>query len=242
MSERGIFTTIAIRDGELFLWEKHWARLTTAAGKLNIALSEFSESSVRNSLMHELESNAIQNGRAKITFTDQRPSAFWPSAQKPAANTSLNILTGPRREIPNSFRLGISPFPVNSRSPLAGLKTTNYLEPALCFEAAKAAGFDEAIRLNEHGHITSACFSNVFWLKDDRLFTPELSTGCLGGTTREFILENLEVHEITAGIDEIRSADAVFLTSAGIGIAPAASLAETVFVQKAYPILGLIKG
>ncbi|MEZ5421600.1 MAG: aminotransferase class IV [Pyrinomonadaceae bacterium] len=242
MSERGIFTTIAIRNGEPFLWEKHWARLTTAAGKLNIDLSEFSESVVKTALMSALEDDAIQNGRAKITFTDERPGTFWSSPPKPVSNTSLNILTGTRREIPNSFRVGISPFPVNSHSPLAGLKTTNYLEPTLCFEAAKAAGFDEAIRLNEQGHITSACFANVFWLKDDRLFTPELSTGCLAGTTREFILENLEVHEITAGIDEIRSADAVFLTSAGIGIAPAASLAETVFVQKAHSILGLIKG
>ncbi len=240
MSERGIFTTIAIRDGEPFLWEKHWSRLTLAAEKLSIDLSAFTESAVKNALMRKIESDTLRNGRAKIIFTDERPSPFWPSSRKPAANTSLAILTGPIREIPETFRVGISPFPVNSLSPLSGLKTTNYLEPTLCFEAAKVAGFDEAIRLNEQGHVTSACFANVFWLKDNTLFTPELSTGCLAGTTREFILENFDVCETTAGIDEIQSADAVFLTSAGVGIIRAASVGDTAFAQTDHPILDLI--
>lgn len=241
MSGRGIFTTIAIRDGKPFLWEKHWSRLVHAAERLSIDLSEFPEAAIRDTLMLRLGADAIQNGRAKLTFTDERPSSLWPSSQKPASNTSLTIVTGPIRELPTEFRVGISPFPVNSRSPLAGLKTTNYLEPTLCFEAAKAAGFDEAIRVNEQGQVTGACFANVFWMKDDALFTPDLSTGCLAGTTREFVIENLDVREVSAEIDELLSADAVFLTSAGIGIIQAASLEETVFAHNRHPILALVE-
>lgn len=241
MSGRGIFTTIAIRDGEPFLWEKHWLRLTSAGEKLQIDLSEFSRPSVKAALTRTLESNALRNGRAKITLNDERQNGLWPSSRIQAANTSLDIVAGPSRELPDSFRIGISTFPVNSRSPLAGLKTTNYLEPTLCFEAAKTAGFDEAIRLNENGHVTSACFANVFWLKDGEVFTPELSTGCLAGTTREFIIESLDVREIRAEIGELCDADAIFLTSAGIGIVQAASLAEAALTPIHHPILDLIK-
>jgi len=231
MSGRGIFTTIAIRDDEPFLWQKHWSRLTLAAEKLGIDLADYSEAAVKDALACKLKNDAIQNGRAKITFTDERPSSLWPSSQTPEASTSLAILIGPKREIPNNFRVGISPFPVNSRSPLAGLKTTNYLEPTLCFETARAAGFDEAIRVNEKAYVTSACFANVFWLKDGTLFTPDLSTGCLAGTTREFIIEKLDVREVTAQLDALEQADAIFLTSAGIGIVRVASSGEKTFAH-----------
>lgn len=240
MSGRGIFTTIAIRDGKPFLWEKHWSRLTHSAEKLDIDLSEFEETDVRERLFCSLTQADIQEGRAKITFTDERPSALWPASRSASANTLLSIVTGPPRELPDSFRVGISPFPVNSRSPLAGLKTTNYLEPTLCFEAAKNAGFDEAVRVNERGEVTSACFANIFWLKGEALFTPALSTGCLAGTTREFILDNFDVREVSAELDDLLSADAVFLTSAGIGITQAASLAERTFPSATHPISALL--
>jgi branched-subunit amino acid aminotransferase/4-amino-4-deoxychorismate lyase len=88
----------------------------------------------------------------------------------------------------------------------------------MSLEAAKARGFHEAIRINERGQVTSACMANVFWLKDEQLFTPAISTGCLPGTTREFVMENLQVNEVEAGIDGLKSADAIFLTSAGLGV------------------------
>ena len=240
MSGRGIFTTVAIRDGKPFLWEKHWSRLIHAAEKLSIDLGEFREDDVLSLLAERLSQDGVVQGRAKITFTDERPSALWPASRSASANTSLSIVTGPPRKLPDSFRVGISPFPVNSRSPLAGLKTTNYLEPTLCFEAARKVGFDEAIRVNERGHVTSACFANVFWLKGDALLTPALSTGCLAGTTREFILDNFDVREVSAEIDDLLSADAVFLTSAGIGITQAASLAERTFTPADHPISALL--
>ena len=109
-------------------------------------------------------------------------------------------------------------------SPLAGVKSCNYLENLLAFDDARKRGFDEALRLNERGEIASACMANIFWLLDGRLYTPSLATGCLRGTTREFIMENLECHETEASLEILNEADAIFLTSAGIGIAEISEL------------------
>jgi branched-subunit amino acid aminotransferase/4-amino-4-deoxychorismate lyase len=68
--------------------------------------------------------------------------------------------------------------------------------------------------------------SNVFWVKGGRLFTPGLNTGCLPGTTRDFILESLDCEEAEAGPDVLLEAEAVYLTSAGLGIVAAARLDE----------------
>ena len=83
---------------------------------------------------------------------------------------------------------------------------------------ARSRGFDEAIRLNEQGIVASACLANVFWMKDGKLYTPGLSTGCLAGTTREFILVNLDCEEVEAEIEELDGVQAIFLSSAGLGV------------------------
>lgn len=213
----GVFTTLRIVDGEPWLWEKHWRRLTTHADKFGIDLTAFSEQTVLNGLKERLASDGIPHGRARITFHDNRSSDVWPG-DIVGEGTIVSIITGPTRRNGHPFRCEISPHVINSTSPIAGLKTCNYLEQLMSLEGAKRRAFNEAIRVNERGHVTSACMANLFWLHSEKLFTPALSTGCLSGTTREFILENLECAEVEVAIEELDAAEAMFLTSAGIGV------------------------
>ncbi|MEQ1763098.1 MAG: aminotransferase class IV [Pyrinomonadaceae bacterium] len=212
---RGIFTTVAIQNGQTFLWEKHWRRIAANAAALEIDLSEHSESSTLTALVEAISGRTA--GRARVSFSDESPSSIWATAGE--RKTSLSIIVAERRPIPENFKLTISPHRINTTSPLAGVKSYNYLEHLLAFEAASKRGFHEAVRLNERGEVSSACMANVFWEKGGRLFTPSLRTGCLRGTTREFVLENVGCKEVETGIEEVRSADRIFLSSAGIGVA-----------------------
>jgi branched-subunit amino acid aminotransferase/4-amino-4-deoxychorismate lyase len=92
------------------------------------------------------------------------------------------------------------------------------MENLLALEEARRNGFDEAVRLNESGEIVSASTANIFWVNDEEIFTPALETGCLNGTTREFLMDNFAVQEKKAPIGELLEAREIFLTSAGIGI------------------------
>lgn len=213
---KGIFTTIAIYDEQPFLWEKHWRRLNDNADKLGIDLKDFSEQSVKNSLTEIIQKNEIENGRCRLTFFDESSNQIWQTSN--TNKTNLLILTADFREIKQSISLTVSTFPINSKSPLANIKSCNYLENIIALENAKKQGFDEAIRINEKSEIVSACMANVFWLKDEKLFTPSLHTGCLAGTTHEFVLENEKVYEVEESLEILENADAIFLTSSGIGI------------------------
>jgi branched-chain amino acid aminotransferase len=215
---KGIFTTVAIYRAKPFLWEKHWRRLTANAEKIGVDLSRFPEEAVKNSLAEIVLKNNFANARARITFFDETASAIWTGAPKVDDKTTFLIQTADFRPPPRNFRLAVSPFPVNSKSPLAGVKSCNYLENILALEDAKASGFDEAVRLNERGEIASAATANVFWTKNDKIFTPDLATGCLAGTTRALILENFAVEETKANLAEFEDADEIFLASAGIGV------------------------
>lgn len=234
---KGIFTTVAVFGGRPFLWEKHWQRLENDAAKFGIDLAEVSEQSILGSLGELIEANSLINGRARITLFDESAGGIWPfeSEQK----TSVLITTAEFRDRPASFKLTVSPYRMNSTSPLAGIKSCNYLENLLCLKEARTRGFHEAIRLNERGEVVSVCMANIFWERDDRLFTTSLKTGCLRGTTRDFVLGDLPCSEVERGIEELRFAERIFLTSAGIGIVQVENLDGREFAKRAHPILEL---
>lgn len=235
---KGVFTTIAILDRNPFSWEKHWLRLRENAERLGMDLSGHLQQTVLDELHDRIVNSGLDTCRARITFHDKTPSFIWATDGKRAPD--LSIVVAGIRPIPENLKLTISPHRVNTTSPLAGIKSCNYLEPILSLEEAKDRGFDEAIRLNERGEIASACMANVFWLKDNKLFTPNLRTGCLAGTTRECLLENLVCEEVETGIDAVREADEIFLTSAGLGVVQAASFEGRSLARRHHKILELV--
>lgn len=213
---RGIFTTVAIYNSKPFLWKKHWQRLIENAKKTGVDLSDFSEIAVKNSLLETIKKNNLQNGRARLTFFDESANGIWKINND--RKTDFLITTADFHQIPDRLRLTVSSFPVNSQSPLAGIKSCNYLENLLALEEVRNSGFDEAIRLNEKHEIVSAIMATVFWIQSGKIFTPPLETGALKGTTRDFILENFPVTEKRISLDGLKNSEEIFLTSAGINI------------------------
>lgn len=237
MFGRSIFSTAAIRHGVPVLWEKHWRRLTASAAKLNIDISRFSREGVRRFLLEILERNVVADGRARITFFDESSTDIWPFDTD--RKTNLLIMATAAAGRAENFRLTLSPYSINSASPLAGIKYGGYLEKSLALDEAKRRGFDEAVQFNERGIIVSACMANIFWVDGGKLLTPALQTACLAGTTRDFIMENLECSEVEAGIEALQSADQIFLTSAGIGIGRVTDFGGRPLSSNAHPILEL---
>jgi len=211
---KGVFTTVAIQNGRPFLWEKHWRRIAANAAALDIDLSGHTESTTFDALIEAIPGRS--EGRARVTFSDESTSSIW--SESVEKKTGISMLVAERRPIPNNFKLTISSHRINTTSPLVGIKSCNYLEHLIAYEEATEREFHEAIRLNERGKVASGCMANVFWEKAGNLFTSSLKTGCLPGTTREFLLEKVDCEEVECGIEELASADRIFLTSAGIGV------------------------
>lgn len=237
---KGVFTTLAIYHQKPFLWEKHWQRLNDNAKKIGIDLADFSEKTILKNISELIEKNKISNARVRLTFFDTSAGSIWKTESK--IKTSLLIQTADSRTVSENLNLTVSPFQINTKSPLAGVKSCNYLENILAFEDAKAKGFDEAIRLNERGEIASACLANVFWIKGKTLFTPGLETGCLAGTAREFVLELAQkigfgTFFVRENLNDLLNADEIFLTSSGLSIAAVEKIDINLFKNKFMSIL-----
>jgi branched-subunit amino acid aminotransferase/4-amino-4-deoxychorismate lyase len=221
---RGAFTTIAIHHHQPFLWTAHWARLVEHAARTGLDTSEVEEASVKGLLAQLIKANKVKEGRARLTLSAAKERGVWQTKASGERQTDLTIMTGDARAASeDGLALTISPYRANTLSPLAGIKSVNYLEHILAWEEARGRDFDEAVTLNERGEVVSTTMANIFWVTDGKLHTPALTTGALAGTTRASVIElagtlSIPLVEGVYELSDLGDADEIFLTSAGQGV------------------------
>ncbi len=101
-----------------------------------------------------------------------------------------------------------------------------YANSALANDEARRCGFDEAILLNESGHVTEGATCNLFMCRKGRLITSAVTENVLEGITRDSIMElaarelGVEVVERPIDRSELYVCDELFLTGTAVGVAP----------------------
>lgn len=222
---RGVFTTLAIHNGNPFLWANHWNRLTNHALKLDIDITGLTEKNVGEALEKLVAVNAVVDGRARVILLARSGQDIWKTKSAGSKKTDLIIMTSdPHKLRPSGMSLAVSPYRVNTSSPTSGVKSLNYLDHVLSWEEAQRRDFDEAVMLNERGEVVSATLANIFWSKEGTIHTPALSSGAIAGVTRELVIDIANKHFIPLvegnyEIPDLTDADEIFLTSSGLGIA-----------------------
>ena len=100
------------------------------------------------------------------------------------------------------------------------------MNSALASDEARRDGFDEAIFLNESGHVAEGATCNIFMVRKGKLITPPVTENVLEGITRDSIMElaqrelGLQVVERPIDRSELYMCDELFLTGTAVGIAP----------------------
>jgi branched-chain amino acid aminotransferase len=117
--------------------------------------------------------------------------------------------------------------PTEALSP--DIKSGNYLNNILGVAEAIELGADDCLMLNPSGVVTEASNSNVFFVIDDRLVTPNAASGVLRGITKAAIQSigaelGFPVHEMLIPVSDLARATECFVTSATREAMPVASL------------------
>jgi branched-chain amino acid aminotransferase len=106
----------------------------------------------------------------------------------------------------------------------------SYVNTGLAKAEAIMSGYDDAIFLNEDGHVAEGSAMNLFMVKNGKLITSLASENILEGITRAFITkiakEELGIEVLNRSIDrsELYIADEVFFCGTGTQIAPVTSI------------------
>ncbi|MCA1582601.1 MAG: branched-chain amino acid transaminase [Acidobacteria bacterium] len=108
--------------------------------------------------------------------------------------------------------------------PARGKVSGAYVNTALAKTDAQRGGFDDAIFLDQNGHVSEASAANLFIVRNGAVATPPVTDNILEGITRRSILdmlrEELAIPAIERSIDrtELSLADEVFLAGTGVQI------------------------
>jgi len=101
-----------------------------------------------------------------------------------------------------------------------------YVNSILAKTEATMAGFDEAILLNQDGHVCEGSGENLFLVTDGKLYTPPIEDNVLPGITRSTVTQlaqtelGLEVIETHISRSQIYIADECFLTGTAAHVTP----------------------
>ncbi|MBN2302940.1 MAG: branched-chain amino acid transaminase [Anaerolineae bacterium] len=108
--------------------------------------------------------------------------------------------------------------------PARGKITGAYANSALSKTDAMLAGFDEALVLNQNGHISEGSAENFFMVRDGVVVTPPVTSNILEGITRRSIIQllreemNLDVEVREIDRTEVFIADEAFLCGTGVQV------------------------
>lgn len=117
------------------------------------------------------------------------------------------------------------------------IKSSVYRNHVQAIKQARSEGYHEAVLLDRGGMITECTTSNIFWVKDEHLYTPALNVGILKGVTRQAVLHlagelNLAVREGIFPLAALLAAEEVFITSTTRDVMPVSRVGE----QQIYPV------
>jgi len=211
----GLFTTMRIFQGEAFAYERHWRRLEKDAARIRLPFP-FDPDVARHHLVELLAANQVTEGTARIYLIYNRVG-FWQSGET-MPEVDLILCTAGLPPYSGEVRLGVAEHGRHADSPLAGVKTTSWLNNVWHLAEAQKAGWTEVILLNERNEVAECTSANIFCVKNETVFTPPLSSGCLEGVTRSVLLEiapraGVPVNEKTLTMPDFYAADEVFITS-----------------------------
>ena len=226
----GLFETILALDGVPVFADRHLARLRAGCQRLGWETPLPDLQKIAGEL---LVMNKLTSGRARIRLAITGGSG---SINDLTAGTDrvVSIIACPLDDTPVSLTVSLSPWPRNERSPLAGLKSASYAENLVALDHARRQGFDETLFLNTAGHLCEAATANFFLVKNGALHTPSINSGCLPGITRAVVIALAARHGISSeervmGLDDLHSADEIFLTSSTRGLAAVSRFGDRIF-------------
>ena len=217
----GAFETIAVKDGKLIFLDRHLRRLDRALHFLKIgALDE--RGITEKQVIDYVKQQKLTDGACKLTVSKE--NVVFQQRQNPYTDDIRR--TG--------FVMDFSSVRRNETSPLTAYKTLNYGDCILENRQAHGLGMNERIFLNTKGQISEGCTTNIFFIQDDKLVTPPVSSGMLPGVMRRYVIKEagrrgvlLEEKELYP--EETDQFDGCFVTNSLLGVMPAASFEEQKF-------------
>jgi len=225
----GLFETIHTSGGKIHFFYEHINRLIKSMNILKMEVPvRFSIDTLgfQKEILRLINKSKFQKAaRIRITVYRKPGGLYTP------INNEVDYLVQVEKLKHADYQLNSKGLSVNifediakPNNVLSNLKLTSSMFFVLAGIYKSEKELDECIILNEKGNIIETLSSNLFLVKDNNIYTPHLSSGCLNGIMRLKIIEiakslNFNISDkIPLNLNNLIDADEVFLTNAISGI------------------------
>ena len=230
----GVFETCRYSQGAIPLWSYHRERLSRSAERLKIPLNESLLAQYLDAMLEHLRDGNIAHAVVKITLTRGIGGRGYRLPDQIVPTYCIGIFPcAPLQteQYRNGIVVRICNFRLSQTPVLAGMKHLNRLEHILA-RAEWQDEFAEGLLLDAQGKVVEATVSNLFVVKNNQLYTPDLSAAGVAGIMRRTITEKLApalglaCQILDMELDFLRAADEIFLCNSVYGIWPVNMLVD----------------
>lgn len=224
----GLFETIKVSNYSPEYIDEHLKRLRNGLEALNIGCM-YSDDKIKEYIKKLIRKNGF-NGALKIAVIKNKNLSDLIIMMK---NSTYRY-----KDYQKGFKLKISSVMRNTTAKLVKYKTLNYLENLLEFKKAKLEGFDEVIFFNEKKYLAEGAISNIFIVKNEKIFTPMCNSGLLEGILRNKVIDisPYTIIEKNLTLKDLNEADEVFITNSLLRVMPVKSIKGTDFTSERFEI------
>lgn len=236
----GLFETMKAREGRVDFLEAHLARLRDTASEIHISFPKAFD--FRATISELIKKNHIQ-GEASVKICLSRGQHQGDLSLYPPSSPTLVVLARPYTPPgPEKWEQGLSvcverEILQNPSSHLCRLKSLNYLFYLIVRTRAEEKGFQEAILLNTDQQVCECTAANLFFFRNGRLETPDLSCGLLPGILRATLMNCLDqagqpVLEVKQPLQTLDECEEIFATNSLLEIMPVGRVGKTSYPKR----------
>lgn len=248
----GVFETILCEDNKLYYWPQHYQRLSLSAGKLKIDCPQ--QQTFIDDINRLLQANQTADGSSfviKIILSRGVSERGYKVDGKAQVNRIVLLSPAPMEyssllsERLLQGELFICQQQVSINESLAGIKHLNRLENVMarnewqdniCQNNDKQSYID-GLMLNANQHVIEATMSNLFAVKENKLYTPQLKQSGIKGVMRDAIIDIIRKNNLTLEIsiltlDKLYEMDELFISNSLIGIKSVTKLTDCHYEKK----------
>jgi branched-chain amino acid aminotransferase len=213
----GVFETCLLRNKKLYNFSSHLARLTKGLKAIKIS---FDSKNLEININELIKINNLEQGLIRIYISRGIGSIGY----KPIENIEPLLVIQTKDlppKPPTSIKLSISDIKkISPKSLPVDCKLAQGLNSTLVKIQAQENGYFDAIMLNNLNDVCETSSANIFWSKNNILYTPSSKCGILIGTTRNKIIDlsHTQVKQVEAKIEDLSKADEVFITNISYGV------------------------
>ncbi len=222
----GFFETIKWHSGKILLEQYHMERLFHSLEMLKFNPPKYFNPGYISQAIHALVQKNQHHHLARVRVTIYRGDGGIYDEQNHYPHILIqtwDLNESNNRLNENGLEIGIFSKAIKSADHFSMIKSNNYLSYVMAAIWAKDQKLNDAVLLNNNGHLVDTTIANIFIITNGIIKTPPITDGPVAGVMRKHVISQLKKHEFevvesSISVVDLENAAEIFLTNAIYGM------------------------